>query len=100
MTQDNELKQDKLILDVSAVQNLNDLHSLLKKELELPDYYGMNWDAFWDAITGLIELPDTLIFEGWNNVEEKLPRDSQVFTGILNDYNEQYPQWKCKVVYK
>ena len=100
MTQDNELKQDKLILDVSAVQNLNDLHSLLKKELELPDYYGMNWDAFWDAITGLIELPDTLIFEGWNNVEEKLPKDSQVFTGILNDYNEQYPQWKCKVVYK
>ncbi len=100
MTQDNELKQDKLILDISAVQNLNELHSLLKKELELPDYYGMNWDAFWDAITGLIELPDTLIFEGWNNVEEKLPKDSQVFTGILNDYNEQYPQWKCKVVYK
>lgn len=100
MTQDNELKQDKLILDVSAVQNFNELHSLLKKELELPDYYGMNWDAFWDAITGLIELPNTLIFEGWNNVEEKLPKDSQVFTGILNDYNEQYPQWKCKVVYK
>lgn len=100
MTQDNELKQDKLILDISAVQNLNELHSLLKKELELPDYYGMNWDAFWDAITGLIELPDTLIFEGWNNVEEKLPKDSQIFINLLNDFNEQYPHWKCKVVYK
>lgn len=100
MTQDNELKQEKLILDVSAVQNFNELHSLLKKELELPDYYGMNWDAFWDAITGLIELPDTLIFEGWNNVEEKLPKDSQIFINLLNDFNEQYPHWKCKVVYK
>jgi len=100
MTQENELKQDKLILDVSAVQNSTDLHCLLKKNLELPDFYGMNWDAFWDAITGLIELPETLIFEGWSNVEERLPKDSQIFINLLNDFNEQYPHWKCKVVYK
>ncbi|MFP9131294.1 barstar family protein [Niallia sp. BSM11] len=100
MTQENESKQDKLILDVSAVQNSTDFHYLLKKNLDLPDFYGMNWDAFWDAITGLIELPETLIFEGWSNVEERLPKDSQIFINLLNDFNEQYPHWKCKVVYK
>ena len=100
MTQENESKQDKLILDVSAVQNSTDLHCLLKKNLELPDFYGMNWDAFWDAITGIIELPETLIFEGWSNVEERLPKDSQIFINLLNDFNEQYPHLKCKVVYK
>ncbi|MGG4468445.1 barstar family protein [Paenibacillus alvei] len=100
MTQENESKQDKLILDVSAVQNSTDFHYLLKWNLDLPDFYGMNWDAFWDAITGLIELPETLIFEGWSNVEERLPKDSQIFINLLNDFNEQYPHWKCKVVYK
>lgn len=100
MTQENESKQDKLILDVSAVQNSTELHCLLKENLESPDFYGMNWDAFWDAITGLIELPETLIFEGWSNVEERLPKDSQIFINLLNDFNEQYPHWKCKVVYK
>ncbi|MDZ5474418.1 barstar family protein [Bacillus sp. 31A1R] len=100
MIQENESKQDRLILDVSAVQNSIDLHCLLKKNLELPDFYGMNWDAFWDAITGLIELPETLIFEGWSNVEERLPKESQIFINLLNDFNEQYPHWKCKVVYK
>ncbi|WP_273128127.1 barstar family protein [Bacillus weihaiensis] len=100
ITQENESKQDKLILDVSAVQASTDFHYLLKKNLDLPDFYGMNWDAFWDAITGLIELPETLIFEGWSNVEERLPKDSKIFINLLNDFNEQNPHWKCKVVYK
>lgn len=99
-SKEKDSKQDELILDVTAVQNSTELHCLLQKNLELPDFYGMNWDAFWDAITGLIELPETLIFEGWNNVEERLPKDSQILINLLNDFNEQHPQWKCKVVFK
>ncbi|MEL4028549.1 barstar family protein [Caldifermentibacillus hisashii] len=99
-SKENGSKHDKLILDVGAVQNSTELHCLLQKNLGLPDFYGMNWDAFWDAITGLIELPETLIFEGWNNVEGKLPKDSHILINLLDDFNEQYPHWKCKVVYK
>lgn len=99
-SQDNDIKQDKLILDVSAIQNSTDFHYLLQKKLELPDFYGMNWDAFWDAITGLIELPENLIFEGWHNIEKKLPKDSQILINLLNEFNEQYPHCKCKVIYK
>lgn len=99
-SQENESKQNKLTLDVSAIQDSTELQFFLKKNLELPDYYGMNWDAFWDAITGQIELPETLIFEGWNNLEDKLPKDSQILIKLLNDFNEQYPFWKCDVVYK
>ncbi|KOO43030.1 barstar family protein [Priestia koreensis] len=96
MTQENEGKQDTLMLDVSVVQNSTELYRLLKEYLELPCFYGMNWDA----ITGLIELPETLIFRGWRNIEEKLPRDSHIFINLLNDFNEQYPHRKYKVVYQ
>ncbi|WP_430343830.1 barstar family protein [Rossellomorea marisflavi] len=57
-------------------------------------------DAFWDAITGQIELPETLIFEGWSNVEERIPKYSQIFINLLNDFKEQYPHLKCKVIYR
>lgn len=96
----NQSRQDKRILDVSKIQSLTELHCLLKKNLELPEYYGMNWDAFWDAITGLIELPETLIFEGWNDFKERLPEESQILIDILNDFNEQNPHEKCSVVLK
>jgi hypothetical protein len=51
---ENESRRKQVTLDVSTIQDSMELHSLLKKELELPDFYGMNWDAFWDAITGLV----------------------------------------------
>ena len=96
----NQSRQDKRILDVSKIQSLTELHCLLKKNLELPEYYGMNWDAFWDAITGLIELPEILIFEGWNDFKERLPEESQILIDILNDFNVHNPHEKCSVVFK
>ena len=36
------------ILDFTNIQYYLDFHQIIKKELDFPDYYGMNWDAFWD----------------------------------------------------
>ncbi|MFE9574497.1 barstar family protein [Streptomyces sp. NPDC006692] len=30
----------------------------LEREFDFPYFYGRNWDAFWDAVTGLVEIPD------------------------------------------
>ncbi|MER6991322.1 barstar family protein [Saccharopolyspora hirsuta] len=46
----------------------------------------MNWDAFWDAITGLVELPDEITFIGWDSLEEKLPRDAEIMRRVLDRY--------------
>ncbi|WP_268800413.1 barstar family protein [Pseudomonas huanghezhanensis] len=34
-----------------------ELHCVLRGALGFPGWQGCNWDAFWDAITGLIEMP-------------------------------------------
>ena len=44
------------------------------KELNFPEFYGMNWDAFWDTITGLVELPERVTIKGWNNLAAVLPK--------------------------
>jgi len=89
-----------VIIDVTDVSNLNQLHSVLKNNLGFPDFYGMNWDAFWDAITGLVEMPKKLVFIGWSNVEKYIPSDSITIKNLLNKFKKEYPKWSCDVEYK
>jgi len=96
---EEDLRKVIVSIDVGNIQDSSELHSLLKKELEFPDFYGMNWDAFWDAITGLVELPETLSFEGWDKLKTVLPEDSQILNSLLNKFNEEHPSWKCIVIY-
>ena len=44
-------------LDFSKVNYINEVHQIIKDELDFPDYYGMNWDAFWDCLTDMVEEP-------------------------------------------
>lgn len=39
-------------LDLTDCQTWWDFHQRIKESLDFPDYYGMNWDAFWDVIRG------------------------------------------------
>ena len=48
-----------ILLDFEWAETREDVHTLLKKELELPDYYGRNLDALYDCLTDLQE--DTVI---------------------------------------
>lgn len=92
--------KELVVLDVSNVKSEAELHRILKEKLDFPDFYGMNWSAFWDAITGLVELPETLIFEGWESLRISLPTDSEILKQKLDKRNEMFPSWKSIVVYK
>jgi RNAse (barnase) inhibitor barstar len=60
----------------------------------------MNWDAYWDTITGLIELPETLVFEGWDVLSRALPEEAKILVKLMNQFNEKHPSWRCIVIYK
>ncbi len=62
-----------VIIDLSAVQTPVELHHLLMEKLDFPGWYGCNWNAFWDAITGLVAMPEILQFKGWAGFELRLP---------------------------
>ena len=47
-------------IDLSEIQTSIEVHKILKEKLGFPSYYGMNWDTFWDSITGLVEMPHDL----------------------------------------
>jgi ribonuclease inhibitor len=84
-----ESKGKELVkIDLSNVMTSKELHNLLKNCLDFPSYYGRNWAAFWDAITGLVELPLQIEFVGWSSLENNLPIDAKNLKELLNDYNE------------
>ncbi|WP_198345783.1 barstar family protein [Nocardiopsis gilva] len=74
------------VIDLGGVADARDLHLLLKQALDFPWFYGKNWDAFWDAITGLVELPAAIRFTGWRHLEAVSPRDARMLRQCLDDY--------------
>jgi RNAse (barnase) inhibitor barstar len=76
-----------LVIDLNGIQSREDLHELFQEKLKFPDFYGRNWDAFRDSITGLVEMPETLLITGFESLKCALPRDARILEEIVADYN-------------
>ncbi|MFJ2285730.1 barstar family protein [Pseudomonas iridis] len=77
-------------IDLSEVQSSQALHGMLKEALGFPDWYGCNWDAFWDAITGLVEMPMHLNICGWDTFSNRLPREAALLKKCLANMASEY----------
>ncbi len=77
---------DLVQVDVGSVETLGELHAVLREALGFPAFYGMNWDAFWDAVTGLVEMPHTLVFTGWTELDRRLPEAAASLQDCLAQY--------------
>lgn len=88
-----------LTIDVSATADERGLHAVLAHALDFPSFYGANWDAFWDAITGLVQIPDHLCFVGWEHLSDRAPRGAAMLRQALDRYRQQYrPQFVAEYV--
>lgn len=78
-------------IDLNGVMNAKELHSTLSDALGFPGWYGCNWDAFWDAITGLVEMPVHLRISGWDVLCRRLPKDAELMQRCLEDLSLEHP---------
>ncbi|MDO6387500.1 MULTISPECIES: barstar family protein [unclassified Uliginosibacterium] len=86
-------------VDLSDVRDSNALHSSLSVSLGFPGWYGYNWNAFWDAITGLVEMPEVLELKGWALFCASQPGEAEMMKQCLDDMSDQYPQIASRVIY-
>ncbi|QQZ39793.1 barstar family protein [Pseudomonas sp. SK3(2021)] len=86
-------------IDVNAVTSTVELHATLRDALGFPDWYGANWDAFRDAITGLVEMPVQLEFHGWDELATRLPRDARLLRQCLEKMTVHYPEFAPQVTF-
>jgi len=66
-------RAQQVVVTAGDVFKTEELHQRLMTALAFPGFYGRNGDAFWDAITGLVEMPHTLRLEGWQALEGTPP---------------------------
>jgi ribonuclease inhibitor len=95
MSQEDADRRSIVSLDVSDVGSIRELHERLADSLDFPDFYGKNWDAFWDSISGLVVMPRRLVITGWSNISSRWPKDAQIMLDCLRDLNHQYPSSSC-----
>lgn len=77
--------------DLSTIASIRELHELMAKTLHFPEWYGPNWDAFWDVIIGLVPMPDKLRLIGWDDFAQRFPRDAFIMKKCLTELAEEYP---------
>ncbi len=80
-----------ITIDLQDVRSGEELHALLAARLGFPTFYGRNWDAFWDAITGLVELPAAVRLVGWQGFAARLPEEARQLHRCLGDFARELP---------
>lgn len=91
------MRKTSVVLDISGVASIDQLHQLLSEALGFPDWYGKNWDAFGDAITGLVDMPEQLHLIGWDSFERRFPRDARIMKERLDYMSNQLPALTAQV---
>jgi RNAse (barnase) inhibitor barstar len=86
-------------LDVSGVSTPLELHLLLARHFSFPEYYGHNWDAFWDCVRNgeACPLPERLTIHGMVALEKRLPREAELFRQCLSDLVDERPEFTILV---
>ena len=83
------------ILDFTDTETMFELHETIKKELDFPDYYGANMDAFWDCLTDMVGSDELHIqVLGFDKLKKRMPDTANKIEEILCDikhhYNDKY----------
>jgi RNAse (barnase) inhibitor barstar len=86
-------------IDLSDINTARQLHASLAAALAFPSMYGMNWDAFWDAITGLVDMPQQLELRGWPAFAARRPGDAALLQRILARMAQDMPALAAHVHY-
>lgn len=82
------MKQEKIItLDLTGCKYLGEIHQRIKKAFDFPDFYGENWDAFWDLLRTECDA-DKVVVLGGKSVSKDLIPSVQAINGILREFQE------------
>ena len=90
-------RRELVEINLAAAWTAEELHTLLAESLGFPKFYGRNWDAFWDAITGLVAMPRRLRLVGWEVLASRLPADARLMRECLDEAVAEDPHSSARV---
>ena len=73
------------ILDFRNVKYYSEMHKIIKEAFDCPDYYGENWDAFWDCLTDMVGRAIHIQIYGLDIMQKKFPSGCQIMLETLDE---------------
>lgn len=72
-------------LDLTGCRYLLELHNRIREAFNFPDFYGRNWDAFWDLVSTECDA-NTIIVIGSRSLPQDLKESGEMMLGILQEH--------------
>ena len=76
----------KYMIDLTNVNHYLEIHFIIKKALDFPDYYGCNWSAFWDCLTDMYGDPIHIEIVGLDVIERNFDDSASKILEILRRF--------------
>ena len=86
-------------IDFSGVNSEHEVHERFTRALPFPDFYGHNWDAFWDVLTGFDCFPRRLILSGTAHLRATVPRAYEQLQSCFANCQREYADIAPEVIW-
>ena len=73
-------------IDFTNVQHYLEMHFIIREALDWPDYYGCNWDAFWDCLMNMVGCPVHIEIIGLDVIERKFDNAARTMVETLKEF--------------
>ncbi len=80
-------------LDLSGCKYLAEVHERIRVAFDFPEWYGKNWNAFWDLLRSECGA-DKLIIKGENTLPKEFNEQIIIFHETLDEYVEFREKYK------
>ena len=80
------MSKKKYVVDFTNVKYYLEMHAVIWKSLDFPDYYGCNWDAFWDCLSDMRGDPIHIEIIGIEVIERKFVNAAEKMIEILKRF--------------
>ena len=77
------METKKYVVDFTNVKYYLEMHAVIEKSLDFPDYYGCNWSAFWDCLNDMYGDIIHIEIIGIEVIERKFGDAAEKMIGIL-----------------
>ena len=80
------MSKKKYTVDFTHVNYYLEMHGVIWKSLDFPDYYGCNWSAFWDCLTDMYGYHVHIEIIGLEVIEQKFDGAAEKMISILREF--------------
>jgi len=79
-----------MVIDLSVIRSVPQLHTVLQEQLNFPSFYGRNWEALRENLAEMSGMPSRLTLTGYPHFATMFPEEHRILLRIVDDYNTRF----------